>query len=108
MAGASRGRAGGGVGDEAVGRECRARFAAGRASYRSEGGCGLLKQTSPAVRRSVPALSCRTQNELDGDASRSSEERAWGSGRGCRAVVSEEVLYEIGRASSDHLASSYA
>jgi hypothetical protein len=76
MAGGSAGRAGGGVGDEAVGRQCWTRLAAGRASYRSESGRGLLKQTSPAVRESVPALSCRTQNELDGDASRGSEERA--------------------------------
>jgi hypothetical protein len=56
VAGANTRSAGGVGGDAAVGSEGRTFFAEGRASYRSESGHGLLKQTSPAVRREACQL----------------------------------------------------
>jgi hypothetical protein len=60
-----------GVRDEVVGSgQCRTCLAGRRTSYRSESGCRLLRYfstDSPAI--ACPALSCRDQSELNGDAS---------------------------------------
>jgi hypothetical protein len=98
----SAGRTGRVVGDEAVSRGCRTWVAAGPL-IAAKAGAGCSNRLHQQSGNSVPALSCRTQNELDGDASRSCEKRARRGGRGCsRAVLSEEVWFEIGPARFDH------